>query len=193
MPAVCNEKENPNDSISLVAILEAILFLSSEPLTLSKLQEICNVAEREIVNSLEMLRHSLERPERGLLLLHTAAGFRLGTKPELAAFLEKLWEEEQISPVLSPAALETLAIIAVKQPVTRVEIEKIRGVNVDGVLENLLKRNLIKIGGRREGLGRPHLYITTEYFLQYFGLKGPEELENLLQDSDPESPDVPVD
>lgn len=182
MPAV--SKDERNRDLPLVALLEAILFLSGEPVGMEKLQEVCSATREEISSSLELLQHSLQEPVRGLILLDTAAGYRLGTKAELAAFLEKLWEEEQISPVLSPAALETLAIIAVKQPVTRVEIEKIRGVNVDGVIENLLKRNLIKLGGRREGLGRPHLYVTTDYFLQYFGLRNTDELEKLLQETD---------
>ncbi len=168
--------------IALAALLEAALFLSDEPLTLQKLQKICSgVAEQDILNALEMLRSDLEEKDRGLLLITTATGYRLGTKPDLAAYLDKLWDEEQISPVLSQASLETLSIIAVKQPVTRIEIEKIRGVNVDGVVENLLKRDLIKISGRREGLGRPHLYATTELFLQYFGLDDPGELEGILE------------
>ncbi len=163
--------------------MEAILFLSSEPLTSERLQEFCNASEQEISMALEALRCNLASPDRGLLLLNTTAGYQLGTKPELAAYLEKLWGEEQISPVLSPAALETLAIIAVKQPVTRNEIEKIRGVSVDGVIENLLKRNLIKIGGRKEALGRPNLYVTTDFFLQHFGLNSLEELHHLLEDN----------
>lgn len=167
--------------VSLVALLEAALFLSNEHLSLQKLQQILDVSEEDVVHALEILRCSLAERERGLLLISTATGYNLGTKPELAVYLEKLWDEEKMSPVLSQAALETLAIIAVKQPVTRVEIEKIRGVNVDGVIENLLKRDLIKISGRREGLGRPHLYATTELFLQYFALTAPEELENMVE------------
>ncbi len=169
------------NEISLVALLEAALFLSNEPLTLHKLQKISGFAEQEVIHALEVLSCSLKERNRGLLLISTSTGYNLGTKPELAAHLDKLWDEEQISPVLSQAALETLAIIAVKQPVTRIEIEKIRGVNVDGVIENLLKRDLIKISGRREGLGRPHLYATTELFLQYFALQAPEELEGMLE------------
>ncbi len=169
------------DEVFLVGLLEAALFLSNEPLTLQKLEKICGVAEQEVIHALEMLRCSLAEKERGLLLISSATGYNLGTKPELAVHLDKLWDEEQISPVLSQAALETLAIIAVKQPVTRVEIEKIRGVNVDGVIENLLKRDLINIAGRREGLGRPHLYATTELFLQYFALQAPEDLEGMLE------------
>lgn len=176
------ENNKISGSVSLAALLEAVLFLSNEPLTVKKLQGICDVGEQEIVSCLESMSLSLVNEERGLMLLDTAAGFRLGTKPELAAFLEKLWEEEQhVSPVLSRAALEALAIIAVKQPVTRIEIEKIRGVSAEKVLDNLLKRGLIKISGRKEGLGRPHLYVTTELFLEYFGLKDPGEVENLFE------------
>lgn len=175
-------------SVSLVALLEAVLFLSNEPLTIKKLQEICDVGTQDIVFSLKKMRLSLESEERGLILLDTAAGFRLGTKPELAAFMEKLWEEEQhSSSLLSQAALEALAIIAVKQPVTRIEIEKIRGVSAEKVLENLLKRGLIRISGRKEGLGRPHLFVTTELFLEYFGLKDPHEVENLLEQKELDS------
>ncbi len=181
MTAVYSGDEVQTSQLSLNAILEAALFLSSEPLTLQKLQKISGAAKQEIVDALKVLYCSLEVKDRGLVLMSTAAGYRLGTKPELAPYLDKLWDEEQISTVLSQAALETLAIIAVKQPVTRIEIEKIRGVNVDGVVENLLKRNLIKISGRREGLGRPHLYVTTELFLQYFNLKDPGELEWMLE------------
>lgn len=181
MTAVYSKDEDQVNQISLNALLEAALFLSSEPLTLQKLQKISGATKQEVDSALKMFHCSLELKDRGLVLISTVAGYRLGTKPELAPYLDKLWDEEQISPVLSQAALETLAIIAVKQPVTRIEIEKIRGVNVDGVVENLLKRNLIKISGRREGLGRPHLYVTTELFLQYFGLQDPRELERMLE------------
>lgn len=178
---VFDDHNDLDKDINIQALLEGVLFLSSEPLTLQKLQRICGATEQVVVDALKALRNKLEHEERGLLLLSSQHGYHLGTKPELAAYLSRLWDDEQISPVLSQAALETLAIIAVKQPVTRVEIEKIRGVNVDGVIENLLKRNLIKISGRREGLGRPHLYATTDYFLQHFGLQDPKELENMIE------------
>lgn len=172
------EREN----IPLQALLEGALFLSNEPLTIQKLQSICGVTEREITEGLESLRLSLEQKDRGLILISSKTGYVLGTKPELASFMSKLWDEEQISSVLSQASLETLAIIALKQPVTRVEIEKIRGVNVDGVIETLLKRGLINVAGRREGLGRPHLYATTDKFLEYFGMQDPKELEQMLEE-----------
>lgn len=167
---------------TVLAIIEAALFLSSEPLSLEKLSQICQVSVHEIKESLKKMKLNLENEERGLVLLETQGGFQLGTRPEAAAFVEKLFEEDYFSTPLSQAALETLAIIALKQPVTRVEIEKLRGVQAEGVIENLLKRGLIEIKGRKEGLGRPFLYEITDEFIQYFGLKDPKELENLRKD-----------
>ncbi|MDO9535928.1 MAG: SMC-Scp complex subunit ScpB [Bacillota bacterium] len=169
---------------TIMAIIEAALFLSAEPLSLEKLSQICQVSVNEIKDSLNKMKLNLENEERGLVLLETPGGFQLGTRPEAAAFVETLFEEDYFSTPLSQAALETLAIIALKQPVTRVEIEKLRGVQAEGVIENLLKRGLIEIKGRKEGLGRPFLYGITDEFIQYFGLKNPEELENLRKDLD---------
>lgn len=165
----------------LMAIIEAALFLSQEALSLEQLTKICAVTLKEIKGSLAGLENELEKDKRGLVLLTTPRGYRLGTKPELAVFLEKAWGEESLATPLSQAALETLAIIALKQPVTRMEIEKIRGVQVEGVLDNLLKRKLIKVMGRQEGLGRPLVYGVTAKFLQYFGLKELRELEEELK------------
>ncbi|NMB35571.1 MAG: SMC-Scp complex subunit ScpB [Firmicutes bacterium] len=165
-----------------MAIIEAVLFLSREALSLEQLAKICNVAPKEIRDSLADLRGELEKTERGLVLLATPQGYRLGTKPELAVYLKKMQGEKSPEASFSQAALETLAIIALKQPVTRVEIEKIRGVQAEGVLDNLLKRGLIEVTGRREGPGRPLLYGVTEEFLQYFGLRELKELEEELED-----------
>ncbi len=170
-------KEHP----SLKAIIEAALFLSQEALSLEQLAKICAVTRGKIKESLKELSGELEQSNRGLVLLKTTRGYRLATKPELAVYLEKAWEEDSLEMPLSQAALETLAVVALKQPVTRIEIEKIRGVQAGGVLENLLKRELIKITGRQEGLGRPLLYSVTEKFLHYFGLKELKELEEELK------------
>jgi segregation and condensation protein B len=167
---------------SVMAIIEAALFLSAEPLNLTKLSQICQVSVNETKDALNKMKLNLEDEDRGLVILETPGGFQLGTRPEAAAFLEKLFEEDYFSTPLSQAALETLAIIALKQPVTRVEIEKLRGVQAEGVIENLLKRGLIEIKGRKEGLGRPFIYEITNEFLQYFGLKDPQDLENLRKD-----------
>jgi len=169
---------------SIIAIIEAALFLSAEAISLEKLSQVCKISIQETKESINKMKLNLENEDRGLVLLETPTGFQLGTKPEAAAFVEVLFEEDYFSTPLSQAALETLAIIALKQPVTKVEIEKLRGVQADGVIENLLKRGLIEIKGRKEGLGRPFLYEITNEFIQYFGLKDPEELENLRRDLD---------
>lgn len=172
--------DNFGHSAINMAVLEAALFLSNEPLSLEKLSCICGVSDREIKKLLNKFKQELEKEERGLVLLETPQGYQLGTKPEIAAFVERMFAEEGYSYApLSQAALETLAIIAVKQPVTKLEIEHIRGVKVDGVLDNLLKRGLIKVTGRKESLGRPTLYGVTEDFFKYFGIKDLDELEEL--------------
>lgn len=164
------------------ALIEAVLFLSQEPVTVKMLQEICSTGPEEIAKALQKLRSALQKTDRGLTLLETEAGFRLGTKPELAPLLNKLLEEEHSLAPLTQAALETIAIIAIKQPVTRVEIEHIRGVKADGVIENLLKRGLIQIAGRKEVPGKPFLYNTTDEFLHYFGLADLAEIEHLAKE-----------
>lgn len=171
--------------LTTTALIEAALFLSQEALPLKKLVKICAVNLKEVKESLKKIKIDLEKGERGLTLLETPQGYRLGTKPETAAYLEKFWEEENEAPPLSEAALETLAIVALKQPVTRMEIEKIRGVSTGGVLENLLKRNLIAVTGRKESLGRPLLYGATEEFIRYFGLKDLKELQKELENINP--------
>ena len=173
------------EQLPLMAIIEAALFLSQKALSPEQLAKICAVTLGEVKDSLAGLKSELEKSERGLVLLATPRGYRLGTKPAIAVYLEKIWGEESPETPLSQAALETLSIIALKQPVTRMEIENIRGVQVEGVLENLLKRELIRVIGRQEGLGRPLLYGVTKEFLQYFGLKELKELEEELKSINP--------
>lgn len=170
--------------VTIKAIVEAALFLSHEPLSLNKLSFIAGATVKEVRDALEEMRLELEEAGRGLTLLERKEGLQLGTKPGVAPYVEKLYTEDPSSLPLSQAALETLAVIALKQPVTRLEVEKVRGVKADGVIENLLKRGLIKIEGRRKGLGRPFLYATTGEFLKYFGLKDLTELEELKKELD---------
>lgn len=172
--------DDAGQKTTTTAIIEAALFLSPEPLTLAQLELICKVPPAAIRDSLQRIKADLARDARGLILLETPGGFQLGTKPETAACVEILFAAEQNHTPLSQAALETLAIIAAKQPVTRAEIENIRGVKADGVIENILKRGLIQITGRREGLGRPLLYGVTEKFMHYFGIKDPGDLKGLI-------------
>jgi segregation and condensation protein B len=169
-------------AISLQAVLEAGLFASSEPLSLAQLQKMCAASEQEILEAITGLRRDLESQTRGLILLERPEGYQLGTKPEAASKIEKLFDENCISLPLSQAALEALVIIALKQPVTRLEVEHIRGVKTDGVIENLVKRGFVEIAGRREGLGRPFLYRTTEEFFNYFGVQDLAELETFFNE-----------
>ncbi len=164
-------------AISLQAVLEAGLFASSEPLSLAQLQKMLAATEQEVLEAITRLRRELENQNRGLILLERPEGYQLGTKLEAAQKIETLFDESCISLPLSQAALETLVIIALKQPVTRLEVEHIRGVKTDGVIENLIKRGFVEIAGRREGLGRPFLYRPTEEFFNYFGVQDLAELE----------------
>jgi segregation and condensation protein B len=127
---------------------------------------------------LQELQSEYEEANRGFRLVEIAGGFQLCTTPEVASWLKKLYASKH-KEHLSRPALETLAIVAYKQPLVRAEIEFIRGVNVDGVIKVLLERNLIRIVGRRESPGRPILYGTTNEFLQYFGLNSLEDLPRL--------------
>jgi segregation and condensation protein B len=130
------------------------------------------------------------REGRAFRIVSVAGGFRMLTRPEHAMWIKLLHRSSR--PRLSQAALETLSIIAYRQPVARTELEGIRGVNVDGVLKTLVERDLVRIAGRGEGLGRPLLYATTERFLEYFGLPDlealprPEEVELAPPDEPPQ-------
>ncbi len=158
--------------------IEALLFLSEEPVTPERLAIVLSTTHEEASRLTRELKNDFSEAGRGLQIFEMAGGFQMGTLPELAPHLEKAFSED-VSSYLTTAALEALAIIAYKQPVTRIEIESIRGVRSEHVLENLLKRKLIRISGRKEGPGRPLLYCTTPDFLKYFGLMDLEELPPL--------------
>ncbi len=158
--------------------IEALLFLSEEPVKTDKVAAALSTTSVEAEKMIEELQEELSAQGRGLQIFEAAGGYQMGTRPDLSSFLEKAFSEE-VSSNLSTAALEVLAIVAYKQPVTRIEIESIRGVRSQHVLDNLLKRKLIKISGRKEGPGRPLLYVTTADFLKYFGLKDLGELPEL--------------
>ncbi len=168
--------------------IEALLFLSEEPIKPDKLAVVLSTSNTEAEKIVRELQADLSNQGRGLQIFEAAGGFQMGTLPELSPVLEKAFSEE-VSSNLSNAALEVLAIIAYKQPVTRIEIESIRGVRSEHVLENLLKRKLIKVTGRKEGPGRPLLYGTTADFLKYFGLKELDELPELAMGNDSEGED----
>ncbi len=160
----------------LRANLEALLFVSEEPQSLMRLAEaIPDVSRDEVQQALAVLAEEYKDSRYGLDLVEVAGGFQVCTKPDYADSINRLFERRR-KRTLSKPALETLAIVAYKQPITRAEMEAIRGVNVDGAIHTLLERRLIKIGGRKEVPGKPFFYRTTKSFLQYFGLKSLSEL-----------------
>ncbi|PLS01629.1 SMC-Scp complex subunit ScpB [Neobacillus cucumis] len=162
------------------SILESLLFAAGdEGLSLKQLAEVLDVDELHASELIENLRQEYERDDkRGIMIVQLAGTFQLATKKENAAYLKKLVDSPHTS-TLSQAALETLAIIAYKQPITRAEIEEIRGVKTERPLHTLMAKVLIKEVGRAEGTGRAILYGTTKEFLDYFGLKNLKELPQL--------------
>ena len=165
----------------LKAILEAILFISGEPIMGKRLYDIFDgVGKTEIQEALQDLIEFYETGERGLQIVEIANGYQMVTRPEHAPFIKRL-ENVKASAKLSKSALEALAVIAYKQPVTRGEVEAIRGVDSSNVLRTLLERKIARIVGRGEGVGRPMLYGTTHEFLQCFGLKDLSELPVLKE------------
>ena len=169
-----------NEEPDRLAILEALLFVAEEPLPLPKLQEVLADGQpTQTEASLRELSLRLEEDGRGLMVQEVAGGFRLTTRPETHAWVQKL---QQVKPArLSRPALETLAIVAYRQPITRAEIEAIRGVAVDGVMRTLLERGLVRMMGRKAEAGRPMLYGTSAQFLEQFGLKNLGDLPTLRE------------
>jgi segregation and condensation protein B len=157
------------------AALEALLFASDEPLPLARLAEVLDLDPAEAAAAVEAVRSATEAPGRGLAVVEVAGGFRLVTRPELAPVLLRL-QRLRLKSRLSRAAVETLAIIAYRQPISRPEIEQLRGVGADSVIAHLLERRLIRIVGRKNAPGRPILYGTTREFLEHFGLRDLTEL-----------------
>jgi segregation and condensation protein B len=162
---------------SEMAALEALLFVAKNPLMPELLEEILNLDRGKVMELLEELRFRYVKDSCGLVLLELNGGYKLGTKPEVARYIELLYK--QPVQTLSNAALEVLSIIAYKQPVTRGEVDFIRGVQSDRTLATLVDKGLVKEVGRKEGPGRPILYATTEQFLLHFGLKSLADLPNL--------------
>ncbi|MEW6682230.1 MAG: SMC-Scp complex subunit ScpB [Nitrospirota bacterium] len=167
------------DDRELRPILEALLFVSPDPLSLNRLCEVLDGIDRtRIVACLNDLRDEYRRADHGLTLVEVAGGYQLATVPEAAPWLRKL-SVAKAPPRLSKPALETLAIVAYKQPLTRPEIEAIRGVDVAGVVKTLMDRRLVKIVGRKDVPGRPMMFGTTKEFLQAFGLNNLADLPTL--------------
>ena len=158
------------DVSDLKAIVEALIYASPEPVTLKMLVKILDSeSKQEIEEALEAVKTEWDRTG-GLQLVEVAGGYQIVTRPELSEWVRRLFHQHS-GQRLSVQALETLAVIAYRQPVTGPEITEIRGVNTSGVLGTLLERRLIKVTGRKAVVGRPFLYATTHEFLERFGLK----------------------
>ncbi len=165
----------------LKAMLEAMLFVSPEPVPVARLVAVMgNVTKGEVQQALQLLAHDMEQDGRGIQLAHIAGGYRLVTKQEYAPWIKRLDKAKSVQK-LSRSALESLAIIAYKQPLVRAEIEEIRGVETSGVIRTLLERKLVRIVGRKEVPGRPIMYGTTKFFLEHFGLQDLTQLPPLRE------------
>lgn len=181
---------------SLPQILEALIFASPKPLSTAELvaalkgagessetdaaQAFAASSEAQVLEALAQLDGALEAGGRSFRLLEQASGWGFVTRPEYAPWVRQLYPEAKPARLSGPA-LETLAIIAYRQPVTRADIEAVRGVAVDGVMQVLLDRSLVRIAGRADQPGRPLLYSTTDYFLEHFGLKSTGDLPNAAE------------
>jgi segregation and condensation protein B len=178
--------------MTLNQVIEALLFSAQKPLTTAEVadalrsagpsdellpNEFARTRDAEIAAALEQLKIDYGQSPRGFQLVEKADGWQLVSHPECARWVRQLFPGPKPAR-LSPPALETLAIIAYRQPVTRADVEAVRGVTVEGVLQNLMERGLVKIGGRADVPGRPLLYETTQFFLEHFGLRTLDELPN---------------
>jgi segregation and condensation protein B len=177
--------------MTLIQVIEALLFSAQKPLTTTELRDVltsagddelipnefARVKEAEVAATLGQLKTDYTLTPRGFQLIEKAGGWQLVSHYDCARWVRQLFPGPKPAR-LSPPALETLAIIAYRQPITRADVEAVRGVTVEGVLQNLMERGLVKISGRAELLGRPLLYETTEFFLEHFGLRNLDELPN---------------
>lgn len=161
------------------SVVEAMLFISDKPVTVEQIRDVVgNLDAGQVRQIISELNAEYEQLNRGIRISEVAGGFRMITPPQLAPFLRKMYKQRRAERLSKPA-LETLAIIAYKQPLTRLEIESLRNVNVDGVMGSLVEKGLIRITGRKNAPGRPFVYGTTRQFLEYFGLKSLDELPKM--------------
>jgi segregation and condensation protein B len=160
------------------SVLEMLLFLSGEPLTVKDMKAVTGFSDTEITDLMDELISEYGERRGGMLISRIAEGYQMHTNRAYVEFAVRFRGTAKPQKLSMPA-LETLAIIAYRQPLTKVEVEEIRGVNADGVVKTLLDRRMIKIVGRKEAPGKPLLYGTTREFLEYFGLKDLTELPTL--------------
>ena len=178
--------------MKLTLVIEALLFSAQKPLTTRELvaalhragaedeftpNEFAKTTATEVAAALEQLKLGYVEQERAFQLLEKAEGWQLASDPQFARWVRQLFPAAKPAR-LTPPSLETLAIIAYRQPITRADVEAVRGVAIESVLQTLMERGLVKIGGRAEVPGRPLLYETTQFFLEHFGLRDLDELPN---------------
>jgi len=179
--------------MTLSRVIEALLFSAQKPLSVRELteaikgagaedesspNEFTRVREAEVAAALEQLKIEYIEQQRAFQLNEKAEGWQLASDPKYAQWVRQIFPAPKPARLSAPA-LETLAIIAYRQPITRADVEAVRGVNIDGVLQTLMERGLVKIAGRAEIPGRPLLYETTQFFLDHFGLRNLDELPNV--------------
>ncbi len=167
------------DQNQIKSVIEALLFINEKPLSLEQGKEVLEGLDITVIRDLlSQLKSEYEQRNSGVRIVEVAGGYQMITSEDCAAYVKKFYKLRHKERLSGPS-LETLAVIAYKQPVTRLEIESIRGVNVDGVINTLLEKSLIRIAGRKDVMGRPFVYGTTRQFLEYFGLKSLEDLPKM--------------
>ena len=177
---VADDSRSIMSEVKLRPIIEALIYLAEEPLTLESMVKILGKDNEDSIRKLvKELKEYYQKSDSGIEIKEVADGFKMSTKPEYHDWVKKYIKYRKGPVRLSLAALETLAVIAYKQPVTLPEIQDIRGVNAVGVMKNLIEKKLVTTGGRKNVIGRPILYRTTKDFLLQFGLKNLSELPNL--------------
>lgn len=164
------------EAAQIKSVLESLLFLARQPLSLDELEKTTNLPAATLESCLNELM--LEYQSRGMQIIKVAGGYLMGTNPNNADYVQLILKPKEETR-LSPQALETLAIVAYKQPITRAEIEKLRGVDSDWVVESLVAKNMVQDLGRSDVVGRPFIYGTTEDFLRHFGLTDLKDLPPL--------------
>ena len=170
--------------MELKAVLEGILFVvGDEGISLNEMSKILEISEEEVKKLLVELKKDYESNERGLRISFLGNSFKLTTKEEHKKFYEKLVSDTK-NVTLSNASLEVLAVIAYNEPITRLQIDEIRGVNSSQIVRRLLARGFIKTCGKSDAIGKPNLYKTTNEFLDYFGLASKEDLPKILIEED---------
>lgn len=180
--------------VCVKGVIEAMLFISEKPVMIEQMKEVLKSGTTaEIRHCIHQLKAEYEQQKRGMGIVEIAGGYQMLSNPRYVSYVRSFLKT-RVKEKLTNPSLETLAVVAYKQPVSRADVELIRGVNSDGIVGNLSDKGLIKVVGRRDVPGRPYLYGTTKLFLEYFGLKSLDDLPKFEKFSDilPVLPDAPI-